>query len=81
ARSHVMIYERSEGEKAYPQIVSAETDGNPIGFAALSGLAAVPGKPGMLSAVSDSVLGSPPTIYTIDVSKKPAVITDVLVVK
>ncbi|MGO8126747.1 alkaline phosphatase, partial [Rhizobium ruizarguesonis] len=23
ARSHVMIYERSEGEKAYPQIVSA----------------------------------------------------------
>ncbi|MFF0949028.1 esterase-like activity of phytase family protein [Rhizobium leguminosarum] len=81
ARSHVMIYERSEGEKAYPQIVSAEKDGNPIGFAALSGLAAVPGKPGMLYTVSDSVLGSQPTIYTIDASKKPAVITDALVVK
>ncbi|MGO6993994.1 hypothetical protein ACCT11_36165, partial [Rhizobium johnstonii] len=42
------VVERSEGEKAYPQIVSAEKDGNTIGFAALSGLAAVPGKPGML---------------------------------
>ena len=45
-RSHVMIYERGEGEKAYPQIVSAEKDGNPIGFAALSGLAAVPEEAG-----------------------------------
>jgi len=81
ARSHVMIYERGEGEKAYPHIVSAEKDGNPIGFAALSGLAAVPGKPGMLYAVSDSVLGSQPTIYTIDATKKPAVITDALIVK
>lgn len=81
ARSHVMIYERSEGEKAYPMIVSAEKDGNPIGFVALSGLAAVPGKPGMLYAVNDSVLGSQPTIYTIDATKKPAVITDALVVK
>lgn len=80
-RSHVMIYQRGEGEKAYPHIVSAEKDGNPIGFAALSGLAAVPGKPGMLYAVSDSVLGSQPTIYTIDATKKPAVITDALVVK
>jgi hypothetical protein len=46
ARSHVMIYEFAEGEKTYPQIVSAEKDGNPIGFAALSGLTAVPQKPG-----------------------------------
>ncbi|MDI7860974.1 esterase-like activity of phytase family protein [Rhizobiaceae bacterium n13] len=81
ARSHVMIYERAEGEKAYPQIVSADKDGNPIGFAALSGLTAVPGQPGMLYAVSDSVLGSQPTIYTIDATKKPAVITDALYVK
>lgn len=80
-RSHVMIYERAEGEKAYPQIVSAEKDGNPIGFAALSGLAAVPEKAGQLFAVSDSVLGNQPTIYTIDATKKPAVITDALVVK
>lgn len=79
-RSHVMIYQRAEGEKAYPQIVAAEKDGNPIGFAALSGLAAVPEKPGQLYAINDSVLGSQPRIYTIDATKKPAVITDALTV-
>jgi hypothetical protein len=35
----------------------------------------------MLYAVSDSVLGAQPTIYTIDASKRPAVVTDELVVK
>lgn len=79
-RSHVMIYQRAEGEKAYPQIVAAEKDGNPIGFAALSGLAAVPEKPGQLYAINDSVLGGQPRIYTIDATKKPAVITDALTV-
>ena len=33
ARSHVMIYERAEGEAAYPQIVSTEKDGELIGQA------------------------------------------------
>ncbi|ULJ73837.1 esterase-like activity of phytase family protein [Rhizobium gallicum] len=80
-RSHVMIYELAEGEKAYPQIVAAEKDGNPVGFAALSGLAAVPEKPGKLFAVSDSVLGMQPTIYTINATQKPAVITETLTVK
>ncbi|NNH32587.1 esterase-like activity of phytase family protein, partial [Rhizobium sp. SEMIA 4085] len=80
-RSHVMIYELAEGEKAYPQIVEAEKDGNPVGFAALSGLAAVPEKPGKLFAVSDSVLGMQPTIYTIDATQKPAVITETLMIK
>ncbi len=80
-RSHVMLYELTEGQPAYPQIVAAEKDGNPVGFAALSGLAAVPEKPGQLFAVSDSVLGMQPTIYTIDATKKPAVITDTLTVK
>src|SRR5690606_15975815 len=46
ARSHVMIYERAEGEAAYPQIVSTEKDGELIGFGALSGLAPVKDKPG-----------------------------------
>ncbi|WP_160004694.1 esterase-like activity of phytase family protein [Rhizobium sp. 18055] len=80
-RSHVMIYAFAEGEKAYPQIVAAEKDGNPVGFAALSGLTAVPQKPGQLFAVSDSVLGMQPTIYTIDATRKPAVITETLTVK
>lgn len=78
ARAHVMIYERAEGDAAYPQIRSAEKDGLPIGFGALSGLAAVVDKPGFLRAVNDSVFASQPTIYTIDASQKPAVITEAL---
>ncbi|MDK1376234.1 MULTISPECIES: esterase-like activity of phytase family protein [unclassified Sinorhizobium] len=78
ARAHVMIYERGEGEPAYPQIRSAEKDGLPIGFGALSGLAAVAEKPGFLRAVSDSVFSSQPTIFTIDATQKPALITEAL---
>jgi len=78
ARSHVMIYERAEGEPIYPQIVSVEKDGELIGFGALSGLAAVKDQPGMLYAVNDSFYGLQPTIFTIDAGRKPAVITDAL---
>ncbi len=80
ARAHVMIYERGEGEAAYPQIRSAEKDGLPIGFGALSGLAAVPDRPGFLRAVNDSVYMSRPTIFTIDATQKPALITEALVI-
>ncbi|MDX3928653.1 MAG: esterase-like activity of phytase family protein [Shinella sp.] len=78
ARSHVMIYERAEGEAAYPQIRSAEKDGVPIGFGAMSGLAPVKDQPGMLYAVSDSVYSSQPTIFTIDANQKPALVTEAL---
>ena len=76
-RSHVMIYERAEGEKAYPQIVS-DRRRMAIRSAGLPfrALAAVPGKPGMLYAVSDSVLGAQPAIYTIDATQEAGVITD-----
>lgn len=77
ARAHVMIYERGEGEAAYPQIRSVEKDGLPIGFGALSGLAAAD-KPGFLHAVNDSVYSSQPTIFTIDATQKPALITEAL---
>lgn len=77
ARSHVMIYERGEGEAAYPQIRSVAKDGLPIGFGALSGLAAAD-KPGFLHAVNDSVFSSQPTIFTIDATQKPALITEAL---
>ncbi|WP_421868409.1 esterase-like activity of phytase family protein [Pararhizobium sp.] len=78
ARSHVMIYERAEGEAAYPQIVSTEKDGELIGFGALSGLAPVKDQAGHLYAVNDSVYASQPTIFTIDATAKPARITDAL---
>ncbi|BDA83226.1 alkaline phosphatase [Aureimonas sp. SA4125] len=78
ARSHVMIYERSEGPAAYPQIVSTEVDGQPIGWGALSGLAADPETAGTLYAVSDSFYRSQPAIFTIDATKRPAEITKAL---
>jgi len=80
ARSHVMIYERAEGTAAYPQIASAEKDGLPLGFGALSGLAAIKDKPGMLHAVNDSVYSSQPRIFTIDATKSPALITEALTI-
>lgn len=78
ARAHVMIFERGEGEPAYPQIHSGKKDGLPIGFGALSGLAAVPDQPGFVRAVNDSFFSSQPTIFTIDATRKPALITDAL---
>lgn len=78
ARSHVMIYERAEGTAAYPQIRSTEKDGLPLGFGALSGLAAAKDEPGKLFAVSDSFYASDPAIFTIDATQKPALITEKL---
>lgn len=78
ARSHVMLYERAEGDASYPQIVSTEKDGELIGFGALSGLAPAKDQPGHLYAVNDSVYALQPTIFTVDATAKPAKITDAL---
>jgi DNA-binding beta-propeller fold protein YncE len=76
ARSHVMVYERADGPAAYPQIVAGLTDeGAPLGWGALSGLAADPDEAGKLHAVSDSVYRAAPSIFTIDTSRTPALIT------
>ncbi|WP_048644767.1 esterase-like activity of phytase family protein [Nitratireductor soli] len=81
ARSHVMVYELGEGAAVYPTIVSVNDDaGVPIGWGALSGLAADPEKPGMLYAVSDSFYGSQPAIFAIDATQTPARITRKIVV-
>lgn len=73
AGSHVMLYERAEGEAAYPQLISdLDADGHPIGWAAISGAVADAEKPGILYAVSDSVLSAAPAIYEIDATAKPA---------
>jgi hypothetical protein len=74
-RSHVMIYQMAEGEKAYPTIVSRDIDGKPLGWGALSGLVGDAEKDGILYAVNDSFYGMQPSIYTIDTTKKPAEIT------
>jgi alkaline phosphatase len=78
-RSHVTLYERAAETASYPSIVSTrDGDGLPIGWGALSGLAADPAKPGMLYAVNDSFYSGQPTIFTIDAAKKPAAITAAL---
>ncbi|HEV7433321.1 MAG TPA: esterase-like activity of phytase family protein [Pseudorhizobium sp.] len=78
ARSHVMLYELAEGEAAYPMIQSAMVDGAPIGWGALSGLVGDAEKAGTLYAVNDSFYGAQPTIFTIDATQKPAMITSAL---
>ncbi|WP_440410074.1 esterase-like activity of phytase family protein [Neorhizobium petrolearium] len=77
-RSHVMIYEYAEGEKAYPTLVSKDQDGKIIGWGAMSALAGDPEKEGILYAANDSFYGMQPSIFTIDTTKTPAEITGVL---
>lgn len=79
APAHVMVYALAEGAAQYPTITSEGSDPL-IGWAALSGLAADPVTPGLLYAVSDSVLAAEPAIYTIDATQTPARITAKLVV-
>jgi hypothetical protein len=78
-RAHVMVYELQDAPAAYPMITSAGTE-TPLGWGALSGLAADPAEAGKLYAVSDSVYGSMPMIYTIDATQTPAKITSGLLV-
>lgn len=80
-RSHVMLYERTEGPASYPMIVSTnDADGKPLGWGALSGLASDPAVAAKLYGVSDSFYRSQPSIFTIDATKTPAEITAKLVV-
>jgi hypothetical protein len=74
ARAHVMIHALQYAPAAYPMITSAGTE-TPLGWGALSGLAADPAEAGKLYAVSDSVYGAMPTICTIVSTQTPARIT------
>lgn len=78
-RSAVTIYRRSEAPAAYPTIVSADVDGLPLGWGALSGLAAHPTTPGRLFAITDSAY-QPSRILEIDATQKPARITAAIAV-
>ena len=81
ARSHVMVYELGEGAPVYPMIRSVMQDGRPIGWGALSALAADPSQPGHLYAASDSVYGAEPAIFVIDATGAPAEITRKIIVR
>ena len=72
-RSHVTLYRYGASEAAYPTILSdLDENGRPIGWGALSGLAADPVEPGILYAVSDSFYAMQPTIFTVDANETPA---------
>jgi uncharacterized protein YjiK len=76
ARAHVMLFKWSDAPAAYPQLISEnDTSGNPIGWGALSGLAADDKEPGILYAVNDSFYKKQPRIFRIDATEHPARIT------
>lgn len=74
-RSTIMIYQLKRDRSTYPQIVSENVNGSPIPWSALSGMVAFPGRHNTLLAVWDSYY-SESNIFRIDVSIKPAVITE-----
>ncbi len=71
ARAHVMIYQLSDAAPSYPTLTSAGAD-RLIGWGALGALASVEGREGRLFAASDSVYGSMPSLYEIDITQSPA---------
>ncbi len=78
-RAHVMLYELGDGPASYPTIVSsAQEDGEPLGWGALSGMVADAEVPGRLYAVNDSFYGMQPSIFVIDATQSPAAITGVI---
>lgn len=79
ARSAVMIYRRAEQTAAYPTIQSADENGLPIGWGALSGLAADRTAPGKLFAITDSAY-TPSRLLEIDGAQKPVKITGAITV-
>ncbi len=75
-RSHVTLYELGADQSSYPHLVSGRDEaGRPVGWGALSGLAADAQIPGRLYAVNDSFYAMQPTIFTIDATQTPAQIT------
>lgn len=75
-RSHVSLYQFGADAPAYPSVVSAKDTetGAPIGWGAMSGLAADPKDANKLYAVNDSFY-STGRIYTLDIASTPAKIT------
>lgn len=73
-RSNITIYVHGDFAPAYPDIASVADPANhgaPIGWGALSGLAANPADPHILYAVPDSFYAES-RIFTVDVSSRPA---------
>lgn len=73
-RSVVNIYQLQRAKAAYPTIVSVDrSNGTPIPWAAISGLAPDPQHCALLYAVDDSFYGAN-RIFTLDTSRHPAIL-------
>lgn len=81
-RSHVSLYQYGAEAPAYPTVVSQNDPekGAPIGWGALSALAADPQDANTLYAVNDSFYDDA-RIYTLDIASKPANITSYVTVR
>lgn len=74
-RSALNIYSYANGEPEYPSISSVDrSDGTPIPWSAMSGLAADPMNENILYSVEDSFFAKS-RIFTLDLSKKPVSLT------
>lgn len=80
-RSHISLYQFGADAPSYPSIVSARDPekGAPIGWGALSALAADPQDANTLYAVSDSFYDDA-RIYTLDIATQPAQIVSYVTV-
>jgi len=79
-RATLQIYGFGADDAEFPQIVSADdADGRPVGWGALSALAADPSDPSRLVSVSDSFYATT-KISSLDVSQHPALLDEVAVV-
>ncbi|MDJ0800799.1 MAG: esterase-like activity of phytase family protein [Calothrix sp. MO_167.B12] len=79
-RSTLTIYKLGRKAK-YPQIISSDrTNGTPIPWGALSGLAASPSDKRTVFTIHDSFYNQS-RIYAMDISRKPAVIDSEIVLK
>lgn len=78
-RASVGVFRLGSSAPAFPSIVSTPVDGSaqPIGWTALGALSAAPGDPTHLWSASDSA-ASPGRLYSVDVSRSPAVIDRVV---
>lgn len=73
-RSTISIFGLGDGASGFPSIVSADRDGDPIPWGALSGLSADQRQRNRLYSVTDSYY-SPTQILTIDTAQTPALIS------
>lgn len=80
-RSVITIYQMRKRNAEYPTVISADrADGTPIPWGALSGFAMNPKNDRLLYSVHDSFYQQS-RIYVLDVTEKPAVIVDEIVLK